>query len=159
MQVNTVGDVALALGVSERTVYTYLKRGAPGEKGGVYDVEAIDAWRRANMAERSQVAKSDLQEALKRAELEKTLEQAREKRLKNDLLEGQLVYRDEVIQVWNENLRRIVSRFESFAEECSIVLPADIRQQVTHEIDNKVHLMLKEMSTWEPPGESSTSEP
>lgn len=155
MQVNTVGDVALALGVSERTVYTYLKRGAPGEKGGVYDVEAIDAWRRANMADRSQVAKSDLQEALKRAELEKTLEQAREKRLKNDLLEGQLIYRDEVQQLWNESLRRIATRLEALPEECSIVLPADVRATVTREIEDKVYLLLKEMAGWEPPSSAS----
>lgn len=40
----TVADVAKALGVHERTVYQWKKRGMPGE-AGEYDVDEILAWR------------------------------------------------------------------------------------------------------------------
>lgn len=100
------------------------------------------------------VATSELAEALKRAELEKLTEDARAKRLKNDMLEGQLVYRDEVEQNWNEGLLRIKARLEAIPDECEMLLPAEVRSLVKREIADKVYLILKEMAAWEPIGDA-----
>lgn len=42
--VTTIAAAALAIGVNERTLKTWLARGCPGEPGA-YDVDAIRAWR------------------------------------------------------------------------------------------------------------------
>lgn len=48
----TVSAAAEQLGVGERTLAAWLSRGCPG-KSGAYDLDAIEAWRAANIKPRS----------------------------------------------------------------------------------------------------------
>ena len=147
----TIAEVARVIGVSERTLYGYFGGGCPSKKlrNGCYDIEAIEKWRAENKpAPATKVPVSELAEALKRAELDKLTEDARAKRLKNDLLEKNVVYRDEILQEWNENVLRVKTRLEAIPDECEMLLPGEVRRLIKQEIADKIHLVLKEMAAW-----------
>lgn len=95
------------------------------------------------------VADSDLRVELQRAELEKTREQGRKERLKNDMLEGRLVDREEVELRAGEMGARIRQRLESVPDEMQMIFPPELRQELTGEVRRHIENVLKEMSTWQ----------
>jgi phage terminase Nu1 subunit (DNA packaging protein) len=99
----------------------------------------------------SDVPKEELNEALKRAELAKLLEEIRAKRLKNDLVEGQLVARDECHRAWAEMVLEAKARIEAIPEALEMLFPQSHRAQLTLEVRNAIHLILKQMSGVELP--------
>jgi hypothetical protein len=140
-----LADFALQVGVSKRTLEDYFARGCP--RGSVAEVQQ---WRADNLAKRAVVpppgetagpSLADLQRA-------KCAEEVRAKRLKNDLAEGQLLRRDAADRVLAELCLRVKARLEALPDELEMLLPADVRSVVKRDIDDKLRLVLKEMSAW-----------
>lgn len=151
--VRTQGELASALDVTDRTVRHYLARGMPGcDSRGRYNVERCRGWISKNIRERETLDVSELKEAFVRAELAKTEEQAKKLKLANDILERQLVYRDEVLQSASEMVLRIKTRLEAFPAEVEMQLPNEVRADVKRELESQIFLLLKEMAGWEVTG-------
>lgn len=96
------------------------------------------------------VPKEELNEALKRAELAKLLEEIRAKRLKNDLIEGHLVDRDECHRAWAEMVLEVKARIQQIPDDLEMLWPAEYRAKMTLETRNLLNLALKQMSEGPP---------
>lgn len=70
---NTISEAAQAIGVDERTLKTWLSKGAPKKSESGYDVEAIKKWREFNGQQIHSVAETDeeYERRLHNAKLEK----------------------------------------------------------------------------------------
>lgn len=144
-------------GITDRTLRGYFARGCP--RG---PIEAAVAWRDEHIGnngpptvgERAAGAKvktprAELDEEEQRARIEKLQQEARAKQLKNDVAEGELVYRDEVEQKVAELCLRIKHRIEAIPQELETEWPVDLRESIKERMTDKLHLILTEMSQWE----------
>lgn len=154
--VKTVAALALALERSERMVHIYLSRGMDAiakTPSGRYSVAKCRAWIAEhipppNGSDRA-VPDSELNVAIKRAELAKTEAQAKAIDLKNAILEGRLVDREEIELRAGEMGARIRQRLESVADEMQMSFPPELRQELTSEVARHMENVLREMSAWQ----------
>lgn len=145
--VTSAAKLGRLFGLSERSIQRYVQRGMP-YRDGRYEVSACRAWIAENVQDDR--AGGDLHEQLKRAELEKTLEQARAARLKNDETERNLVNREVVERNGAELCVMVKTRLEQMPDELEMGFPADRRAELKAEITDRIKLILSEMASWEP---------
>jgi phage terminase Nu1 subunit (DNA packaging protein) len=135
----TVTALAEHYDVSRQTIYTWRDKGCPIRAG----VEAIDRWLQDHRPDPAK-PKGPLQEQLLQAQIEKTIQEARAKQLKNDQTEGLLGNMDDMAQEVAEVLTVLNARLEQIPDEARKELPAEYRDACTARIDELIYLALKE---------------
>jgi hypothetical protein len=135
-------DVADFFGVQRDTVRKdWRDDGMPGEEGR-YKLDEIARWKFDRLkAALQNAAPTDLEE-------KKLHEEWRYKWLKNELTERNLVPRDAVVQEAAMVMQRIADRLQALPDELESELPGDVRVEVKRRMQERVTLVLKEMSEW-----------
>lgn len=152
-------DIADELGISRVTYHAWLRRGCPRGSAA-----AAQEWRDNNIQPRmggpktnARQAGGTVQEAILLGQAVKLKEDARGKKLKNDMLERKLVYRDEASLEVTELVNMIRTRLESAPDEIISDIPSKIRDESELErireialerMKDKVFLILTELSQW-----------
>lgn len=72
-------------------------------------------------------------------------ESSRAAKLKNDLLEGLCVRKDEVERDLNIAFGRMTTRLKSLGLMCANVVPAEFKPVVKNSVDEQVRIMMKEL--------------
>lgn len=142
----TDAEFAAAIGVSDRTIRRYWKRGAPRDS-----LAALIAWRDLNIAAIAADGEpGELQLEKLRSGIIKDREAARTQKLKNDALQGTLISRDEVatdISLW---LTRFSSRLRSLGMDISSLAPAELKAPIKAMADDRVRVAFKELTEGNP---------
>lgn len=137
----TIPELVNGVGVSHTTLKKYFARGCPRTS-----VEAVLRWRSENIkavAEDADV--SELGIEYKRADIADKAESARAKRLKNDLTEGRLVLREEIIRDLSLVLSRFRNRVTSIGIEVANICPDALKVPIKNSVENTIAVALKEM--------------
>jgi len=138
----TIQQMADGVGVGTTTIEKYIKRGCPRTS-----VDAVIKWRKENIKAVAESAdKSEVMLERQRAELAKTLEQAREKQIANDIKEGLLLSRGDVEREWSLLLGRLRNKMQGFGLQCANVVPAELKAPVKALIDEQARICLKELA-------------
>lgn len=138
----TIPAIAAGIGVSEITIYKYVKRGCPRTS-----IEAVHKWRSENIkavAEDCEVTEIGIE--LKKAEIAERWENARTRQLKNDIAEGKLIRKDDVERKLSIALSRLVNRLNTLGMRCANLCPAELKAPVKDAIEDQVKTALKELS-------------
>lgn len=147
--VRSKGDLAVALGMSLPMLDRYVKQGLPAHRAP-YDVAACQEWL-DQVRGPGQVApdtNGPLRTKRLATEIAEREQSVRAKRLRNDILEGRLVYADEVFQQRAMEMLKIKQRLESLPDELQKLAPAEFRGQFRSDLAAAVHALLLEMSGW-----------
>ena len=142
----SITELAAAIGVSRQQLHGYIKRGCPTDSP-----EAVRAWRLDNVQRRRGVspeAGESLQAKLLQAQIDKATQEARAKRLKNDLLSGQLYDAQDVERDVAELTGLIRSRLEAIPDELVMEFAPEHRATYQQRLEEKIRLVLTEMSQW-----------
>jgi phage terminase Nu1 subunit (DNA packaging protein) len=155
--VSSRGKLARHLGVSVTMVGNYIDQGMPVLEDGSYDVEECLAWQAAMRASSGRPTKgdagseNDLRERKLLAECEKLEQETIAKRMKNDLLAGELVYRTDVVAECADMLSKFKAILESIPDDIAKEAPGEqrvgIRAIAKQSVDRARHLM----AAWRPP--------
>lgn len=138
----TAAELAEGVGVATRTIEKYLRRGCPRTS-----VDAVIRWRKENIKAVAESAdKSEVMLERQRAELAKTLEQARKEQIANDIKEGLLLSREEVEREWSLLLGRLRNKMQGFGLQCANVVPSELKAPVKSLIDEQTRICLKELA-------------
>jgi phage terminase Nu1 subunit (DNA packaging protein) len=135
----SMNALAEHFGVSRQTIYNWKDAGCP-VKGGV---EAIEQWLQDRRPDPSK-PKGPLQEQLLQAQIEKTLEEARAKRLKNDVSDGLLVDQQDAAQQVAEAMTILSARLTQLPDWVRREASADERDRLAGGLDEQIHLALRE---------------
>lgn len=143
----TVNEIASAMAVNRRTVYEWLRSGAPGKnENGLFDLDAITAWRDAN---RSPPIKTDeiseLEYRRKKADAE--LYEAKAKREAHRVLveTEDVVHLDKVdafTSLMFTEFRRLLMRIP---EEMAAGYPEELRPEIKNDIEERIKLALRSL--------------
>ena len=149
--VSTQGELAQALNKSRRTVIDYLDNGMRDacytDYG--YDLEAARLWVKQNVRKRADPEDSDVSpDDLRAAQYAKIKQEERKLRLKNDEIEGRLVYADDIQRDVSAAFLRIKTRLEAVPNELEMIFPPEIRAQMKGEVADRVRLILLEMAAF-----------
>jgi phage terminase Nu1 subunit (DNA packaging protein) len=137
----TIQALADAFGVSTRTIDKYVKRGCPRDS-----VESAKKWRDENIRATAQdVAPDEIQIELKRAELADKTESARSRQIKNDMLEGLLIRKEDVERDLAVGLSRLTNRLKSLGLRCANLCPAELKAPIKEAVEGTVELALREL--------------
>lgn len=137
----TIRQAAEAIGVSQVTIHKYFAAGCPRTS-----VKEIQKWRAENIKAVSESAdQSELLVELKRAEIADKAEAARARKLKNDLIEGRLVHKDEVVRELAIALQRLKTRVLNLGTECALICPDQLKVPVKTAVDRVVSVALREI--------------
>ncbi len=138
----TVDQIADGLGVSDKTIRQYWRRGCPR-----HSVAAVVEWRRQHIKAVAEDAESsEVMMENKRADLEKTREAAKAQRLKNEALEGTLIDRGEIERDLRIAIGRIRCRLMSVGTECANVAPGSLKAVVKSLVEDRVRLVMQELA-------------
>ncbi len=145
--------IAAELGITYHTLRSYRRRGCTAETAG-----EVAAWRdenigygRPTLGERKNGSfkdGQDLDEQEQRAKIAAKEEEARHRRIQNDILEAKLYDADDVEQSVAELTSLIRHRIETIPDELQTELPPEIRLAITERLRDKIYLILTEMSQW-----------
>lgn len=144
--VRSKGELAVELGMSVPMLDRYVKQGMPARRPP-YDVELCGEWLdkvRTPADEQS----GPLRQKRLTTEIAEREQSVRSKRLKNDILEGRLVYADEVHQQRAMEMLKVKQRLESIPDELQKYAPAEYRGQFRADLAAYIHSLLVEMSDW-----------
>lgn len=133
---------------SYKTVQEWCNRpNWPGGKHGPWDSDAIDA---ALVAIDSPLApeQTEGQSQEQRAKLLKLLEEVRWRKLRTDNLSGKLIDKQEALESASRLMTRISDRLQACPEEITVELPPDFRDAMRNRMEEKIALILTEMSQW-----------
>jgi len=109
-------------------------------------VKEIQKWRAENIKAVSESAdQSELLVELKRAEIADKAEAARARKLKNDLIEGRLVHKDEVVRELAIALQRLKTRVLNLGTECALICPDQLKVPIKAAVDRVVSVALREI--------------
>lgn len=144
-------------GVSRNSVDKWTSRpDFPGGRRGPWRQSEVDGYLERirsplapTAAEAQPTDVRQLGEQRLRAEVAKLLEDARGKKLRNDLFAGRLVERDQAERNAAEMCLRIKQRLEALSGELRMLFPRELQVKICGEIDEKIRLVLIEMSNWE----------
>ena len=138
----TIEVIAEGVGVSTTTIDKYVKLGCPR-----HSIEAAQEWRSNNIkavADSADVSELGIEN--KRAEIAERNENARTRKLKNDLLEGRLAYKDDIERQLTTALSRMVNRLNSLGTMCANFCPSAVKSVVKQAVEGVVTVMLQELS-------------
>lgn len=137
----TIQELADAFGTSTRTVDKYIRRGCPRDT-----IEAAQKWRGENIrAASTDAAPDEIQIELKRAELADKAESARSRQIKNDMLEGLLIRKEDVERDLAVGLSRLTNRLKSLGLKCANLCPTELKAPVKEAVEGAVELALREL--------------
>lgn len=116
---------------------------SPKSKVQSFDLSAIAQWklRRLN-GELQKQSPTDLEE-------QKLFEEVRFRRTRNELQEERLVVKADVLQEATMLMRLIADRLQAIPDELEMEIPSEVRIDVKRRWQEKVNLILKEMSQWD----------
>ena len=137
----TIKAIADGIGVSTVTIDKYVKRGCPRTS-----VEAVQKWRSENIkavAEDADVSEIGIE--LKRAEMAERWENARTRQMKNDLMNGRLIRKDEYELSLRTGISRLMNRLQSLGTKCANICPAELKVPVKEAVEDTVRIALKEL--------------
>jgi phage terminase Nu1 subunit (DNA packaging protein) len=138
-EVLTVTQLAAHYDVSRQTIYAWRDKNCPIRDG----IAAIDKWLESQRPDPAK-PKGTLQEQLLAAQIEKTLEESRAKRLKNDEREGLLVDQESAGNQVAEAMTILSARLEQLPDWARRILPAEFRERVASGLEEQIYLALKE---------------
>jgi hypothetical protein len=150
--------LATAFDTSQQSIDLYTRRpDFPGGRGGPWEHDAVAAWLnetgsavgRLPREQRRGGGHSIASDTKAAVEALKAREQYRKLKLHNDLLEGELVRRDEVVRDFAEKCSWIKARLESVPAQLEMQWPLEVRAERTKEIESFIYSLLKEMANWE----------
>ena len=108
---------------------------------------AVEKWRDENIQSVVDcVEASELRLEQVKANLKKTLEQARSEQLKNDITAGKLIDRLEVEQQWYKLLTRLKHRLDPLGTEIANGAPAELKAIEKKRVDEAVRIAYKEIA-------------
>jgi len=140
VEVPTVGELAIGLGLSSRTIALYLSRGCPRTS-----IKSVQIWRSENIKDVAEAADlGELSIENKRAEIAERLENARTRKLKNDALAGLLIPRIEVERDLSIATARLVNRLTSLGTGCATICPSELKAAIKSGVEDAVRTALKE---------------
>jgi transcriptional regulator with XRE-family HTH domain len=137
----TIKAIAEGIGVSTVTIDKYVKRGCPRTS-----IEAVQKWRSENIkavAEDADVSEIGIE--LKRAEMAERWENARTRQMKNDLMNGRLIRKDEYELSLRTGISRLMNRLQSLGTKCANICPAELKVPVKEAVEDTVRIALKEL--------------
>ena len=138
----TIPALAQGAGVSTTTIEKYIKRGCPRTS-----VEAVLKWRLENIrAVAEDCDPGEIGIELRRAEMVERWENARTRQLKNDVLTGKLIRKDEVELALRTALSRLMNRLQSLGLKCANVCPSELKATVKESVEDTVRVALKELT-------------
>lgn len=150
----SLAKLAAAVGVSLRTLHTWLDRGCPRSSA-----DAIRVWRAAHVLPRQGGPRKtrrqsdsgdadggDLQRQVLRARRYKERQQARAIKLKNDVLSGKLIDRADVVREYAEQFAVARSILEGFPDALAKEAPAELRTVAFTLARNRVDAVLRLLS-------------
>jgi hypothetical protein len=106
----------------------------------------VQKWRAQNIkAVAEETEDSDLGIEFKRAELIDKLESARTRQMKNDLMEGRLIRKDEYELSLRTGISRLMNRLQSLGTKCANICPAELKVPVKEAVEETVRIALKEL--------------
>lgn len=135
-------DVAVLMTVSAATVDGWARAdGMPGGKafGGYNLAEVVQWWLEMRLAREDRQADGILRDANLR-------EQVRERKLKNDQREGDLVNRHEVESAHEQLVAMIVARLDEMPEASAACVPEEVAETVRSVMLEQVRLVKVELS-------------
>jgi phage terminase Nu1 subunit (DNA packaging protein) len=148
----TLKKLAKAVGVSERTLNTWVRRGCP--RG---PVKAIDAWKLENVLPRKGGPRSkrdattdqtqqSLQHRVNQANAEKAEQDARWKRTKADQLERKLVPIEQVVREAAEIFIEVRAVLDSIPAAVTKEVPQQLRTRIYEIERNKIDAALHKLT-------------
>lgn len=141
----TIAALAEAMEVSDRTVNNYLKRGMPRDT-----IAAAIAWREQSISKTPgpdpDPDQADVKASLLQAELRDKTESARTRKIKNDILEGQLIERLEVERDIAIAISRVTNKLNALGTRCANLCPAELKPAIKEAVEDQVRLALRELS-------------
>jgi len=145
--------LAVASGITYPTLLKYCQRGFKGttpEEVQAYRDEHVGYGRKSvrEREDEDDEEPNDLDRQEQLAKIEAKQEEARHRRIQNDILEGETGYRAAFEQGASELVNLIRARLELIPDECSAEAPAEFRIQERERLADKIHLILTEMSQW-----------
>ena len=143
VEVPTVAELAIGLGLSSRTIALYLSRGCPRTS-----IDDVQIWRSENIKDVAESADlGELSIENKRAEIAERLENARTRKLKNDALAGQLIRKEIVERDLSIAVARLVNRLASLGTRCANLCPSELKAAVKNAVEDTVRTALREFVT------------
>jgi phage terminase Nu1 subunit (DNA packaging protein) len=137
----TIQQMAEGIGVCTATIDKYVKRGCPRTS-----TEAVQKWRSENIkavAEDAEVSEIGIE--LKRAEMAERWENARTRQLKNDIVSGRLVRKEDIERDLSIAVSRLVNRLNSLGLKCANICPSELKAPIKEAIEDTVRTSLKEI--------------
>ena len=155
----TKADMERAFQTSGNTVSDWTKRyDFPGGRNGPWDHDDVSDYLETMGSPIAPNAKkhghktngsSNAQAATAAARALKLKEEHRKLKLQNDILEGQLVYRELVKRSAARLAVQIKNRLESIPEQMEMLFPTDQRRELSDEVAEHIRGVLLEMSRWD----------
>jgi len=136
-----IRQLAKEIGQSRQTLYTWEKEGCPLDQGA----EAVKEWRNKHKSNGHDASEHTL---LLQVRARKLAAEAEAQESDNLRRKGQMYSRDQVELNAVEMTSMIRNRLESVPNEIVQELPIDIRPTVLELLENRVYLILTEMSQW-----------
>jgi phage terminase Nu1 subunit (DNA packaging protein) len=137
----TIRQLVEGVGVSDTTLKKYFARGCPRTS-----TEAVQKWRSENIkavAEDAEVSEIGIE--LKRAEMAERWENARTRQLKNDIVSGRLVRKEDIERDLSIAVSRLVNRLNSLGLKCANICPSELKAPIKEAIEDTVRTSLKEI--------------
>ena len=104
-------------------------------------------WRLNNIrATAEDVDLSEIGIELRKAEMAERWENARTRQLKNDVLTGRLIRKDEVELHLRTALSRMMNRLQSLGLKVANICPAEMKAPVKEAVEETVRVALKELT-------------
>lgn len=151
-QAPTLRELAIGVGVSERTLNTWIARGCPRDSA-----DAIRQWQQENVlprkggprrepteADKSQMA---LQQRLNTAKASDAEEAARTKRLKRRLLQKRLMPIDQAVREAAEIFTEVRAIIESIPDAVAKEVPQQLRTRIFDVARNKITAAMKKLAS------------
>lgn len=137
----TIKEMAAGIGVCTATIDKYVARGCPRTS-----IEAVHKWRSENIkavAEDADVSEIGIE--LKKAEIAERWENARTRQMKNDIMTGRLIKKDEVELHLRTALSRLVNRLNGLGLKCANICPSELKAPIKEGVEETVRICLKEI--------------
>lgn len=148
----TLKELAVACGVSERTVNTWIARGCPRAP-----IEAVKAWQQDNIMPRKGGPRTrgegrgdesgySLQQRLNEAKASDAEESAKAKRLKRRLLQRKLMLITEAVREAGEIFTEVRAIIESLPDAIAKEVPQQLRTRIYDVARNKITAAFKKLA-------------